>query len=229
MERFAVIGLGRFGKRLAMLLSDAGAEVIAVDTDRAVVESVRDDVTLAVCLDGTDREAICAQGIDKVDVAVVGMGVNFEASVMTTVLLKQLGVGRVVSRTTSQIRGDILRQVGADDVVNPERESAHRWCNQLLAPAIVTQFELGEGYSLAQVVAPESFYGKTLGHLALRQKYNVNVVAIRRRAPRPEEQAKGEQEREPVISLPMGDTVIRTGDLLLMVGDDEAMRKFPTG
>ena len=223
MERFAVIGLGRFGKRLAMLLSDAGAEVIAVDTDRAVVESVRDDVTLAVCLDSTDREAICAQGIDKVDVAVVGMGVNFEASVMTTVLLKQLGVRRVVSRTTSQIRGDILRQVGADDVVNPERESAHRWCNQLLAPSIVTQFELGEGYSLAQVVAPKSFCGKTLEQLSLRQAYNVNVVAIRRKQP-----AAGEENGQPVISLPMRQTVIRPGDLLLLVGHDDAMRALPT-
>ena len=224
MERFAVIGLGRFGRRLAMLLSDAGAEVIGVDRDRELVESVRDDVTLAVCLNSTDREALRAQGIDKVIVAVVGMGGSFEDNVMTTVLLKQLGVPRVVSRATSQIRAEILRQVGADDVVNPERESAHRWCNQLLAPAIVTQFELGEGYSLAQVVAAEKFYDKTLGELALRQKYNVNVVAIRRKAPPP-----GQKEtHEPVISLPMGDTILKPGDMLLLVGDDAAMREFPT-
>ena len=138
MERFAVIGLGRFGNRLARLLAGAGAEVIAIDNNRAVVELIRDDVTLAVCMNSTDSEALRSQGVDKVDVAVVGMGEAFEDNVMTTVLLKKLGVPRVVSRTTSQIRGDILRQVGADDVVNPERESAHRWYNLLLAPAIVT-------------------------------------------------------------------------------------------
>lgn len=223
MERFAVIGLGRFGKRLAMLLADAGAEVIAVDIDREMVESIRDDVTLAVCLDATDGDAIRSQGIDKVDVAIVGMGTSFEDNVMTTVLLKQLGVKRVISRTTTQIRGDILRQVGADDVVNPERESAHRWCNQLLAPEIVTQFELGEGYSLAQVVAPEKFYGKTLAQLSLRQKHNINVVAIRRK-----ETATGDDDREAVISLPMADTIVNPGDLLLLVGNDSAMRAFPT-
>ena len=224
MQRFAIIGLGRFGKRLAMLLADAGAEVIAVDIDRDVVESLRDDVTLAVRLNSTNSEALRSQGIDKVDVAVVGMGDAFEDNVMTTVLLKQLGVRRVISRATSQIRGDILRQVGADDVVNPERESAHRWFNLLLAPAIVTQFELGEGYSLAQVVASESFYGKTLAELQLRQKHNVTVVAIQRKA------SEGEQEdREPFITLPMGDTVIESGDLLLLVGNDEAMRAFPAG
>ena len=224
MERFAVIGLGRFGKRLAMLLADAGAEVIAVDLSRTVVEAIRDDVTLAVCLNSTDADAIRSQGIDKVDVAIVGMGSSFEDNVMTTVLLKQMGVKRVISRTTTQIRGDILRQVGADDVVNPERESAHRWCNQLLAPAIVTQFELGEGYSLAQVVAPEKFYGKTLAQLSLRQKHNVNVVAIRRKETQP-----AEEIHEAVISLPMGETVVQPGDMLLLVGNDSAMRAFPAG
>ena len=207
-----------------MLLADAGAEVIAVDVDREMVEAVRDDVTLAVCLDSTDADAIRSQGIDKVDVAIVGMGTSFEDNVMTTVLLKQMGVKRVISRTTTQIRGDILRQVGADDVVNPERESAHRWCNQLLAPAIVTQFELGEGYSLAQVVAPERFYGKTLAQLALRQKHDVNVVAIRRKEGPPTEEI-----HEAVISLPMGDTVVEPGDMLLLVGNDSAMRAFPAG
>jgi len=226
MERFAVIGLGRFGRRLAMLLSDAGAEVIAVDSEGRAVESVRDDVTLAVCLNSTDADALRSQGIDKVDVAIVGMGEAFEDTVMTTVLLKQIGVPRVISRATSQIRGDILRQVGADDVVNPERESAHRWCNLLLAPAIVTQFELGEGYSLAQVVAAERFYGKTLRQLELRQKYNVNLVAIRRKEP---EDGEVEEDHQAVISLPMGDTIIKPGDMLLLVADDAAMRGFPTG
>ena len=224
MERFAVIGLGRFGKRLATLLADAGAEVIAVDTDRELVDRVRDDVALAVCLNSTDEAALRSQGINKVDVAVVGMGDDFEDAVMTTVLLKQLGVGRVISRATTQIRGGILRRVGADDVVNPERESAQRWCNQLLAPAIVTQFELGEGYSLAQVVAPESFYGKALSDLALRQNYNVNIVAIRRK----DLAENFDEEHEAVVSLPMADTVIKPGDLLLLVGNDEAMRAFGT-
>jgi len=224
MERFAVIGLGRFGKRLATLLADAGAEVIAVDIDRELVEEVRDNVSLAVCLNSTDDEALRSQGINKVDVAIVGMGDAFEDTVMTTVLLKQLGVSRVISRAATRIRANILRRVGADDVVNPERESAHRWCNQLLAPAIVTQFELGEGYSLAQVVAPESFYGKTLAELSLRQNHNVNIVAIRRK----DTGEDIDDEREAVVSLPGADTVIQPGDLLLLVGNDESMRAFPT-
>jgi len=225
MERFAVIGLGRFGKRLARLLSDAGAEVIAVDLNRELIDKIRDDVSLAVCLNATDEEALRSQGINKVDVAIVGMGDAFEETVMTTVLLKKIGVSRVISRTTSDIRGKILRRVGADDVVNPERESANRWCNQLLAPQIVSQFELGEGFSLAQFVAPESFYGQSLAELSLRQKHNVNIVAIRRKAPTDGDLDQGE---DVVVSLPMATTVIEPGDLLLLVGDDESMRAFPT-
>ena len=124
MERFAIIGLGRYGRRLGRLLHEAGAEVIATDKDRMLVEDIRDHVTLAVCRDGTDDEALRSQGIDKVDVAVVAMGDAFEDAVMTTVLLKRLGVKRVISRAATQIRGEILSQVGADDIVNPERESA---------------------------------------------------------------------------------------------------------
>ena len=226
MARFAVIGLGRFGGRLAELLAQAGAEVIAVDSNREIVESLGDEVSLAVCLDSTDVEALKSQGIDKVDVAVVGMGDNFEASVMTTVLLKKLGVPRVVSRAATVIRGDILRQVGADDIVNPERESAQRWCNHLLAPAIIRHLDLAQGYSLAQLSAPGSFHGKTLGQLALMQKYGVNVVAIRRKVPA--HGAPGKVPQETVISPPMGSTVIQEGDSLLVVGSDSALRDLPS-
>ena len=101
MAKYAVIGLGRFGRRLATLLSDAGAEVAAIDHRREVVESIRDEVALAVCLDSTDEQALHAQGVDKVDVAIVGIGKDFENTVLTTVILKQLGVPRVISRATT--------------------------------------------------------------------------------------------------------------------------------
>ena len=227
MGRFAIIGLGRFGNRLATLLAEAGAEVIAIDNRKDIVESLRDQVTLAVCLDSTDEEALRAQGIDKVDVAVVGIGSNFESSMLTTVILKQLGVPRVISRATTHIRGQILTRVGADDLVNPEEESAERWCNRLLAPAIMERIELGEGYSLTKLAAPKSFYNKTLEQLAIRKQYNVNVVAIRRTVQQAD--ANGQTKtRQLVISVPMAETLIEPGDLLLLVGSDEAMANFPT-
>lgn len=226
MERFAVIGLGRFGQRLAVLLTEAGAEVIAVDRRRSLIEQIRDKVTLAVCLDSTDEEALKAQGIDKVDVAIVGIGADFEDSVLATVLLKQLGVPRVISRATTTIRARILTRIGADDIVNPERESADRWRNRLLAPAIMERIELAEGHSLVQIPAPDSFFQKTLDQLDIRNKYKVNVVAIRRTQARTDDEGI-KRMRQFVISVPMADTIIESGDILLIVGSDEAMESFP--
>jgi trk system potassium uptake protein TrkA len=227
MERFAVIGLGLWGMRLARLLANAGAEVIAVDRKRELVEAVRDDVSLAVCLDSTDEGALRAQGIDKVDVAIIGIGRAFEASALTTALLKRIGIRRVIARAATEIRGQILASIGADDIVNPEQESADRWRSRLLAPAIMERIELAEGYSLAQLAAPPSWTGKTLAELEVRRRYRVNVVAIRRTAEETDERGV-KRTRQHVLSVPMADTAIDEGDVLLLIGSDEAMEKFPT-
>jgi len=222
MERFAVIGLGRFGTRLAEQLTKAGAEVIAIDSNRELIEAVRDRVGLAVCLDSTDEQALRTQGIDKVDVAIVGIGADFEANALTTVTLKQLGVPRVISRATTRIRGQILERIGADDIANPESESADRWSNRLVAPAIIQQVELAEGYTLTQIAAPKHFFNKTLEQLAVRKKYRVNVVAIRRTVEEVDDQGQT-RTRQFMISVPMPDSVIKPADVLLLIGSDEAM------
>jgi trk system potassium uptake protein TrkA len=225
MERFAVIGLGRFGMTLARLLAKDGADVIAVDSNKECVDAIRDQVSLAVCLDATDAEALKSQGIDKVDVAVVGVGDSFESSVLATVTLKELDVPTVISRATSRVRGEILSRVGADDVVNPEKESAQRWKNRLMAPSIMDRIELAEGASLVQLESPESFHNKTLTQLDLRKAYRVNVVAIRRTT---EEIEDGEAvTRQFVISVPAGDTAIKPGDILILIGTDEAIENLP--
>ena len=227
MERFAVIGLGRFGMRLATLLADAGAEVIAVDSRRDLVDDVRDRVALAVCLDATDAEALKSQGIDKVDVAIVGVGRSFEDNVLTTVTLKEIGVPQVISRATSRVRAEILTRIGADDVVNPEKEAAERWTNRLMAPSIMDRIELAEGASLVQLAAPESFFNKTLEQLDLRKTHKVNVVAIRRTVKHTDDDGQT-TERQLVISVPAGDTAVKEGDVLILIGADEAIQAFPT-
>jgi len=227
MERFAVIGLGRFGMTLARLLADAGADVIAVDSNKERIEAIRDQVALAVCLDATDAKALKSQGIDKVDVAVVGVGTSFEANVLTTVTLKELNVPRVISRATSKVRAEILSRVGADDIVNPENESAERWTGRLMAPTIMERIELADDASLVQVAAPGSFHNKTLEQLDVRKNYNVNVVAIHRTVRQSDD--KGQTStREFVISVPAGDTPVKEGDVLILIGNNEAIGAFPT-
>lgn len=226
MEQFAVIGLGRYGSRLATMLTDAGAEVIAIDHDKSLVEALRDRVSLSVSMDSTDEEALIAQGIDKVDAAIVCIGTDFEASALTTVILKQIGVPRVISRATTNTRGDILSRIGADEIANPEKESAERWRDRLLAPAMIERVIIGEGYSLAQFPAPTSFHNKSLKQLAVNSRYKVLVVAIRRESGK--EDGRKTSGR-PVITVPGPDTVIYPDDVLLVIGSDEALKAFPSG
>jgi len=223
MDRYAIIGLGRFGYRLASMLTKAGAEVIGVDRRPAVVEDIRDSVTLAVCMDSTDEKALRAQGLDKVDVAVVGIGHDCEASVLTTVILKQMGVPRVVSRATSSTRAEILRRVGADAIVNPEQESAYRWGHRLLGPNVMEQIPLAEGHSLVQIPVPVEWRGKSLAELDVRRKHNVNVVAIRREPA----DTDAEQAPRPTIEVPLPHSKLAAGDILVLIGADEAISALP--
>jgi len=177
-------------------------------------------------MDSTDEQALLAQGIDKVDVAIVGVGSAFEASALTTVLLKQIGVPRVLARAATKVRGHILSCIGADDIVNPERESAERWRNRLMAPSIIEQIELSDDSTLVQAPAPPSFVGKTLKDLDVRRKHQVTVVAIRRTTKQAGEDGS-QRTQHVVLSVPMPDTVIEPGDVLLLIGDNEAIQSFP--
>jgi trk system potassium uptake protein TrkA len=227
MKRFAVIGLGRFGKKLAIALAMSGAEVIAIDKDREEIELIRDQVSLAVRLDSTDEEALKAQGVDKVDVAIVGIGQGtgrgFESAILTVVNLKQMGVKEIFARAEDLIAGEVFSKVGASDVIYPEIESAQRWAYKLIAPQIGEKIDFAPGYSLARIKAPASFDEKTVMDLQLRQKYNVNLVAIKR-----DEHSKAKKaEKGDIINVPMPNTVIYKDDILMVAGSDADLAKLP--
>lgn len=227
MKKFAVIGLGRFGKKLAIALAMSGADVIAIDKDRGEIDSIRDQVTLAVRLDSTDEDALKAQGVDKVDVAILGIGERgrgFESAILTVVNLKQMGVRHIYARAENPIAGQVFSKIGATEVIYPEIESAQRWAYKLIAPQIGEKIDFAPGYSLARVKAPSSFDEKTVMELQLRQKYNVNLVAIKRG-----EHGKGKKvEKTGIINVPMPNTMIYAGDILMLAGSDADLAKLPT-
>jgi trk system potassium uptake protein TrkA len=226
MRKFAIIGLGRFGMQLARALSEAGSEVVAIDRDPKLVEQISDDVTVAVCLDSTDEEALRAQEIDRIDTVIVGIGSDFESAALTVAILRRMNVRRVIARAERDIQRRILLSIGAHEVVSPERESALRWSQRLSLPNIREHVELGEDYSIVYVSAPRTFHNRTLEDLHLRNKYGVNVVAIHRQE-HPTEQEGRSEGRTSVISLPRADTVILPDDVLIVVGANDELSRLP--
>ncbi len=224
MQKFAVIGLGRFGKKLAIALSMSGAEVIAIDRERSVIDQISDQVSLAVRLDSTDEEALKAQGVNKADVAIISIGQGgsaFESAVLTVVNLKSMGVPKIYARAQNMVGGQVLSAVGATEVIFPEIESAQRWAYKLIAPHISEKIDFAPGYSLASVKAPQSFHKKTVMDLQLRQKYNINLVAVKRA------EANMDKKNKDIINVPMPNTVVYAGDVLMVAGSEQDLTQLP--
>ena len=226
MQKFAIIGLGRFGQGLARALTSTGAEVIAIDRDAGLVERMRDKVTVAVRLDSTDAEALMAQGVHEVDVAVVGIGEDFESAALTVAPLKELQVKRIIARAERDIQAEILSRVGADEVARPEGESARRWAHRLSLPKLTKYNELGEGHSIIYTTAPRCLHQKTLKELALRNKYGVNLIALERTVsvqPDPDAPAP----TPTTIVVPDANATILPSDVLILVGSNESLTHLP--
>jgi trk system potassium uptake protein TrkA len=177
-QSFAVFGLGRYGTALAKELVESGADVLAVDSDKDIVNSVVQDIPLSKCADVTDPEVIKQLGIANVDVVVIAMATNLEASVMATMLCKEAGVKTVIAKCGNEMDCKILSKIGADHVVFPEKESGILLAKKLVNFGLVDLIELSKDASLFELKVRPEWAGKSLIELNLRKKYGFNVVAI---------------------------------------------------
>lgn len=178
-KSYAVFGLGRYGRAVAKELVANGAEVLAVDFDQSLVNSVITEIPFSKCADVTDPESISQLGIGNMDVVIIAMANNLEASVMAIMLCKEIGVKSVIVKCANEIHGEIFRKVGADKVVFPEIESGTRLAKNLLSSGFIDAIELSEEVSLIELEVRNEWVGKTLIELNLRKKYSINVVAIK--------------------------------------------------
>ncbi len=225
MRQFAVIGLGRFGCKVAETLAKKGAPVIAIDTNQELVEKVSDFVTKAIQMDSTDEKALVASGIKDVDVAVVSMGEDIESSVLTTALLKNLDIKEIVARACTPLHAQILKMVGATRVVFPEEDMGIRVANSILSPGVLEYIELGADYTLAEIEAKSESIGRTINELDLRTKYGINVLIVKRKVFEVGENVEETIEKE-VKVLPASDYKIQEGDVLVVVGNSEDIEFF---
>lgn len=211
MKRVGIIGAGRFGLSLAEALSDAGSEVLLIDRNNTLVQSALKKVTWAVQCDATSAQALEAAGIMECDVVVVAIGSNVEASMLVTANCKELGISSVIAKATSEIHGKILDKLGADMIIYPDRDSAHRLARSITEHGAFDLLEISEGFSIAEIDVPQACVGKTLAEADIRKKNGVTVLCIRRPDPK-----SGKKPRQIMIPSP-GDAFL-AGDKLIVFG-----------
>src|SRR3989338_238748 len=220
MRQFAVIGLGRFGFKVAEVLAAKRAKVIAIDKNPALVEKVKDIVTEALQLDSTDEEALKESGVERVDVAVVSIGEDVEANILTTAILKNLGIREIVARAGTRLQAQILKEVGATRVVYPEEDMGLRVANSILEPGVLEYIELGADYNLAEIEVKGDFIGKSFRELGLKSRYGVNVIMIMKKV-KEDVGKKGAFVEKEIKELPTPDYVLGAKDILVVVGDSK--------
>lgn len=221
----AVIGLGTFGAKTAVRLFEKGAEVIAIDKDDTLVEKIKDNVTHAVSLDVVDERSLRSINISDVDVALVAIGDHIEQSIMAVTMLRQLGVGRVIARATSNIHEHILAEVGASQTVRVEEEMGEIIASQIVAPHVLQRYNFAAGYSIVEIKLGKDFEGKTLAESKIRQNYSLNVVAIQKRIPYISEEGKAAHKIK-INDCPSSMDMVSADDIVVLVGSEKNFSKL---
>jgi trk system potassium uptake protein len=209
MKQVAVIGLGRFGSSVARTLAESGCEVLAVDVDEVRVKAIADEVTDAVRANALEEEALRALGLRNFEVVVVAIGHEVEASILVTVLLKEMGISKVVAKAQDELHGRVLQKVGADMVVFPERDMGVRLAHTLISRNVIDEIQLSTDYSILEMVAPHRFLGRSLKELELRQRFGLTILAIRR--------------EDRIIVSPDAEQTLEEGDILVALGQPEKL------
>ncbi|MDI6731682.1 MAG: TrkA family potassium uptake protein [Candidatus Margulisbacteria bacterium] len=211
-KQFGVLGLGRFGAKVARELFYKKQEVVAVDKDENMIQAIKDQVTHAYVGDITDEQALKEAGIGDCDVVIVAESSNVESNIIAAQICKGLGVNRVICKARNTIHGKILQKIGVDEIIFPEQDTAIKLVNKETSSGVLDYFELGEHVSIVGVKAPGKWVSKSLSDLDLRNRANVTVLAVQR----------GEEK----LVIPSGQTIIESEDVIILFGEEASFKKL---
>ncbi len=211
-KQFGVIGLGRFGSSVAITLEKLGYQVLAIDKSESKVDSVKDFVTHAKQTDATDTESLKEAGINNCDVVVVAIGGDMQNSILTTIVLKEMGIKRLIVKASNAMHGKVLEKIGVEKIVYPEKDTGMRVAHQLVSSNILEFIQVSHDYSMEEIRISEALQGKTLKDLNFRKKYEIEVLAIKR--------------SEKLIIIPSAEEELVLNDLLIIIGKAENIREF---
>ena len=211
-KEFAVIGLGRFGGSVCRTLSEQGMEVLALDVNEDKVNEYASIASQAVVADSTDENVLKSLGIRNFDHVIVAIGDNIQASILTTLILKELGVEKITVKATNDYHEKVLKKIGADYIVHPERDMGERIANNMISNNVLDYLALSDRHSIVEIVANEKLHGHSLLELDIRAKYGINIVAIKR--------------HDDIIVSPLASETIYAGDILIVIGADQDIDRF---
>jgi len=214
MKRAVVIGLGIFGYHIARTLFENGFEVVAIDKNKEVIQKIRDHCTKAVLADGTDREIMDEIGIVEDDIGIISFGEDLAAATLITLHLKQMKVKNIIVKAPDEDHKLILEKVGATDVIIPEMDVAKKLAKSLISPNVMDYIPLSEDYMIVEIAPPNSFLGKTLADLQLRNKYKIEVIAVR------------DVISDSIQMVPNAGFVVKDGEVLVVIGKEADIRKI---
>lgn len=210
---FGIIGIGRFGFSIAESLVSNGARVLAFDKNEESLVPLQNLVESVVIGDATDQKTLMDSGFQYTDIVIVSFAQELATSILTTMLLKEIGVKRIIAKARNFTHEKILKKIGADEVVLPEIDSGRRLANQLTSPGFQEIIEFTPGYSIVDVNTPKSFIGKTIKELGLRTHYNVNVLAVKKPGS--------------ILNIsPNPETLFEKNDIVTLLGKDEDLKNF---
>lgn len=216
--KYIVLGLGHFGRSLAIHLTELGHEVIGADKRIAIVEQLKDKITHTVCLDSTDKEAVTSLPLRDTDAVIVAIGEDEGASLMTTALVKQLGVKRIIGRVVSDLQRTVMEAMEIDEYIMPEEEAAERLAMRLDNIDIVDSFKVSDRYSIIETKVPARYIGMSLRDADLTNKYKIIVLTTLKETGTP-------QEKE-ASGIAKSDTILHEHDLLVLFGELSDIKKL---
>jgi trk system potassium uptake protein len=222
--KFAVIGLGQFGRAIAKSLAKRGAEVLAIDNDPENINHIIDHVAYAVMMDGSDKKALISNDIKDFDAVIVAIGSDFQQLLMCTVVLMELNVPRIIARATGKNSRMILEKMGVKEILSPEDEVGVIVAERLTNPSLVSYLQLPDEYRVAEIKTPPNLIGRTLEEINPRDKYNLSLITIKG-----EDESMEDKEKRPghhIQGVPSSSTVLREHDFLILFGKDKDIQKF---
>lgn len=223
--KYIIFGLGNFGASLAQKLTEQGNEVIGIDSNMAKVDAHKEKISHTICMDATDEFTVSGLPLKETDIVLVAIGEDQGANIMTTALLKNFEVKRLISRAINPLHEKVLQAIGVDEIVHPEEETAERWAKKLCLSNVIDSFDINSDYSIIEAKVPNDYLGKTVREIGFRREFNLLVLTIIKKVEVKSVVGKSKIEDQ-IQGVSSADNILESNDILVLYGSNKDLQIF---